>query len=243
MENNASEIRLRCIAVDDEPFARKLIADDITKVPFLDLVTTCHSASDALPILSTGDIDLMFLDIQMPVIRGTDFLRTLDHPPMVIITTAFESFALEGFELNVIDYLVKPIPFERFIAAVNKAREQFRLRKIEKEKTADKQFIFVHSEYKQIRIPIETIRYIEGLKDYVKVYLTTQTKPVLTRLNLKAIEAKLPAGDFCRIHNSFIVSIGKINSVQRSQVFIGQDVIPVGDKYSEAFQKKFNPPV
>jgi DNA-binding LytR/AlgR family response regulator len=232
--------KLRCIAVDDEPFARKLIADDIGKVPVLDLVATCASPVEALDYIQAGKVDLLFLDIQMPVIKGTDFLRTIQNPPMVIITTAFEAYALEGYDLNVIDYLVKPIPFERFLKAVNKAYDHFLLHHGNgKKEKPPSEFIFVHAEYRQIRIAADDIRYIEGLKDYVKIHLVNQPKPVLTRLNLKGMESKLPPAQFCRIHNSFIVSLSKITSVQKSQVFIGKDVIPVGEKFSADFQRRF----
>jgi DNA-binding LytR/AlgR family response regulator len=230
---------MRCIAVDDEPFALKLIADDIRKVPFLDLLQTFSSPVEALQFIRKESVDLLFLDIQMPMLKGTEFLRILDNPPLVILTTAYEQYALEGFELNVIDYLVKPIPFERFLKAVNRAHAQFQLLKENKPGKPEEEFFFVHAEYKEIKIFFDNIRYVEGLKDYVKIYLTTQTRPILTRLNLKAMERKLPADQFSRVHNSFIVSLSKITSSLKSQVFIQDTAIPVGDKFADDFEKKY----
>jgi DNA-binding LytR/AlgR family response regulator len=230
---------MRCIAVDDEPFALRLIADDIRKVPFLELVKTFSSSLEALDFIKKESIDLLFLDIQMPVLKGTEFLRSLEKPPLVIITTAYEQYALEGFELNAVDYLVKPIPFERFLKAVNRAHDQFLLRNGKQETKSSESFFFVHSEYKEIKIFTHQIRYIEGLKDYVKIFLTGQPRPVLTRLNLKAIEKKLPPEQFARVHNSYIISLSKITATTRSQIFLGEAVIPVGDKFAADFESKY----
>jgi DNA-binding LytR/AlgR family response regulator len=232
--------KLRCIAVDDEPFARRLIADDISRVPFLELMTTCASPAEAIDHLKAKTVDLLFLDIQMPVMTGTEFLRTLAQPPLVIITTAFEKYAIEGFELNVVDYLLKPIPFERFLVAAQRAQDQFLLEKGVSASTKDDDgFLFVHSEYKEIKIFFGDILYIEGLKDYVKIFLKSQTRPILTRLNLKGAEAKLPSDRFSRVHNSFIVSLSKITSIQKAQLFIGNIAIPVGEKFAGDFVKKY----
>lgn len=239
-ESDNSRPMLRCIAVDDEPFALKLITEDISKVPFLKLVNVCSSAVEAREVLQKESIDLMFLDIQMPGLTGTELLRSLESPPMVIFTTAYEQYAVEGFELEVIDYLVKPVPFERLLRAATRAQEQLKLRQDSNTKPED-QFFFVRAEYKEIRIMFSDIQYIEGLKDYVKIFLASQTRPVMTRMNLKAIETKLPSKLFCRIHNSFIVPFSKITSFQRSQVFIGQTPIPVGDKYAAEFRRRYVP--
>lgn len=231
-------IAMRCVAVDDEPFALKLISDDIGKIPFLGLLQSFSSPVEALNFLQKNSCDLLFLDIQMPVMLGTQFLRSLKDPPLVIITTAYEQYAVEGFELDVTDYLLKPIPFDRLLKAANKSKEQFYLRKQAKDSQEDL-FFFVRAEYKEIKIFFKDILYIEGLKDYVKIFLTSQTRPVMTRMNLKTIESKLPADLFCRIHNSFIAPFSKISSFQRSQVFIGQTAIPVGDKYAADFRKRY----
>lgn len=227
---------MNCIAIDDEPFALKIIAGDIAKVPFLELKGTFSSPGDALSLLKKEPVDLLFLDIQMPAITGTQFLRTLKEPPMVIFTTAYEQYALEGFELNVVDYLMKPIPFDRFLKAANKAHELFNLKN---NPNGNPGFFFVHSEYREIKIFYDDIQYVEGLKDYVKIFLAKERHPILTRLNLKAIEGKLPSTEFMRIHNSFIVPLKKIKSFQKSQVFIGETPIPIGEKFAENFKKQY----
>lgn len=229
------ETILKCLAVDDEPYALKLISEDISGIPFLNLMGVCSSATEAKAFLEKNPVDLIFLDIQMPEITGLQFLKQNENLPMVILTTAYNQYAIEGFELEVIDYLMKPIPKERFKKAAQRAKEQFLLRN---NKSEQKRYIFVHSEYKEIKIDIDSIDYVEGLKDYVKIFLHDQNKPVLTRLNLKAMETRLPDG-FCRIHNSFLVPLSKITSFQKSQVYIGNQALPVGEKYAEGFLARY----
>lgn len=256
--------KLRCIAIDDEPFALEILADDIRKVPFLELVGQYASPLDAYNVLQgdsnraddAGDhvpVDLVFLDIQMPTLTGIQFLRTLRRPPMVIFTTAYEQYALEGYELAVVDYLLKPIPFERFLKAVNKAYDLFRLRRSEATRALPAlaepapaesnrrlvDYFFIFSEYREIKIRYDEVLYVEGLKDYVKLYTTQQPRPYLSRLSLKAIEAKLPADAFCRVHKSFIVSLARISSFQRTKLFIGKQEIPVGSSYVEEFEHRY----
>jgi len=228
--------KLKCLAVDDEPFALRLMQDEIKKIQFLDCVGTSSSAAAAIPFIENG-IDLLFLDIQMPNLTGIQFLRTLKNPPMVIMTTAYEKYALDGFELDVVDYLVKPIIFERLLKAANKARELFLLRNSETNKSG--QSFVVHANYKKIKIFYDDVLYIEGLKDYVKIFLTSSSKAILTRMNLKGIESILPPDIFFRIHNSFIVNLTKISSFQKNQVFVNKIALPVGEKFSSAFEKKY----
>ena len=228
---------LRCIAVDDEPFALEILSDDIQKIPFLALENTYSNARDAEKRIKEGDIDLVFLDIQMPILRGTDFLRELENPPLVIFTTAYEQYALEGFELNVVDYLLKPIPFDRFKIAVERALERFAM--LQQDAPKIRPHLFVFSEYNKIKLFTDEILYIEGLKDYVKIYTTNRDKPILTRLNLKKIEAKLPKTDFCRVHQSFIVSLSKITSFQKSKLQIGKVEIPIGERFLAEFEGAF----
>jgi len=230
------QIKLKCVAVDDEPYALRLMEEEIKKIPFLEFVAACPSAEKAIPYLQSG-IDLLFLDIQMPNLTGTQFLRTLENPPMVIITTAYLQFALEGFELNVVDYLVKPIVFDRFVMAVNKARELFLLR--QEKSSQDDPFFFVRANYKEVKIFCSDVLYIEGLKDYVKIFLASQTRALLTRQNLKGMESILPLGIFFRIHNSFIVNVNKISSFQKAQVFIDKISIPVGEKFASKFEEHY----
>jgi DNA-binding LytR/AlgR family response regulator len=235
--------KLNCIAIDDEPFALEIMADDIQKVPLLNLVGTFSNPLDAWQLIKQGKVDLIFLDIQMPTLTGMQFLKTLPTPPMVIFTTAFQQYALEGFDLDVVDYLLKPIPFERFLRAVNKAQERFQMKPKENiELIAEEAtFFFIHVEYKQIKLYFDDILYIEGLKDYVKIFLKTQTKPLLTRLNLKSIEAKLPTQQFYRVHNSYLVSLSKISSFKKTKLYIEKQEIPIGKKYAESFEQKYHP--
>lgn len=228
---------LRCIAVDDEPFALEILADDILKIPFLTLDSTYSNANEAEKRINEGGIDLLFLDIQMPILRGTDFLRGLENPPLVIFTTAYEQYALEGFELNVVDYLLKPIPFDRFKMATERALERFAM--LQQDAPQTHPHIFVFSEYNKIKLFTDDILYIEGLKDYVKIYTTNRDKPILTRLNLKKIEAKLPNADFCRVHQSFIVSLSKISSFQKSKLQMGKVEIPIGERFLAGFEVAF----
>jgi DNA-binding LytR/AlgR family response regulator len=225
---------MRCIIVDDEPLVRELLEDNISQLPFLELVKSCRNALEALDALQEGTIDLIFLDIQMPRLNGLQFLQSLDHPPLVIIVTAYEQYAVEGFNLQVVDYMVKPFSFDRFLKACNRAAELFRMKNAaiapETEKNHD---FFVHVEYTLEKIVVADIDYIEALKDYIRIYLSSRTKPVLTRLSLKSVEAKLPAGSFVRTHKSFLVAISKITTIKRDFVCIGTTEIPVSETYRE----------
>jgi DNA-binding LytR/AlgR family response regulator len=232
---------LNCIAVDDETLALDLIEDNIQKVPFLNLVKRCKNPFEAIEILQKEDIDLIFLDIQMPGITGVQFLQSLTNSPMVIFVTAYQQYALEGFNLNVIDYLLKPIDFERFLKAVNKASELFNLRHktpvnetITESKNAT---IFVNADYSLVKIKTDEITYVEGLKDYVKIHLNTTNKPIVTRMTMKSVEEKLPSTEFFRVHKSFIVSLDKIESIRNLKIKIGNAQIPVSESYSEEFFK------
>lgn len=232
---------LKCIAIDDEPFALEIIADDLQKIPFVHLVGTYSNPLSAWEAIEKGEVDLLLLDIQMPTLTGTQFLRKLPQPPMVIFTTAYEQYALEGFELNVLDYLMKPIPFDRLLRATNKAYELFQLKQLNSNlgHATERGFCFIYSEYKEIKLYYDEILYIEGLKDYVKIYTSQQARPILTRLNLKAMESKLPADLFCRVHLSYIVSLQKITSIQKAKLQIGQQEIPIGNKFSEQFEAQY----
>jgi DNA-binding LytR/AlgR family response regulator len=233
---------LNCIAVDDENLALDLIEDNIQKIPFLNLVKRCKNAFEAIEILQNQEIDLLFLDIQMPGITGVQFLQSLPNSPMVIFVTAYKQYALEGFNLNVIDYLLKPIDFERFLKAVNKAYELHNLKQksnlienvVEPTKLTT---IFVNADYSLVKLKIDEITYIEGLKDYIKIHLNSSTKPIVTRMTMKSIEEKLPSLEFFRVHKSFIVSLDKIESIRNLKIKIGNAQIPVSESYSEDFFK------
>ena len=232
---------LNCIAVDDENLALDLIEDNILKVPFLNLVKRCKNAFEAMEVLQNQEIDLIFLDIQMPGITGVQFLQSMTNSPMVIFVTAYKQYALEGFNLNVIDYLLKPIDFERFLKAVNKASELHTLKQksvvneiVKEPKTST---IFVNADYSLVKVKTEEIMYIEGLKDYIKIHLNSSIKPIVTRMTMKSIEEKLPASQFFRVHKSYIISLDKIESIRNLKIKIGNAQIPVSESYSEEFFK------
>ena len=204
---------LNCIAVDDEKLVLDLLVDNIQKVPFLHLVKRCKNAMEAADALHKEKIDLLFLDIQMPGLNGLQFLESLHNPPMVILVTAYKDYAFEGFNLDVVDYLLKPVSFERFLKACNKAQDLFNLQK-KSQNDVIPDYFFVHVEYNQIKIMIPEILYIEGMKDYVKIFLSTSTRPVITKMSLKTLEEKLAGHQFVRTHKSYILSCKKDNSNQ-----------------------------
>jgi DNA-binding LytR/AlgR family response regulator len=231
---------LKCIIVDDEPLALDLLEDNIKQIPFLQLVKRCKNAYEAMEVLQNESIDLIFLDIQMPGITGLQFLKSLSSKPMVVFITAYKNYAHEGFELDVLDYLVKPVSFERFLKAANKAQEYSSF-KSNKPSEQEKEFIFVYSEYNLIKIVIHEICYIEGLKDYIKIFLTSSQKPIITRLSMKAMEESLSRKKFIRTHKSFIISIDKITSIRNNRIKLASTEIPLSEHYKVAFLNIVNP--
>ncbi len=225
---------LRCIAVDDEPLALELLVDNIDQVPYLQLIEQCSNAFEAIKVLQQQPIDLIFLDIQMPGLTGLQFIQSMPQKPMIILVTAYEKYALDGFNLDVTDYLVKPVSFERFVKACNKALELFEL-KNKKEVAVENgnDYIFVNVEYKLLKVVLSDIIWIEGLKDYIKIHLKSTNRPVITRMSLKTIEEQLPAGKFIRVHKSYIVSVNYITAVMKNSIFIGELELPVGDIYRD----------
>lgn len=239
-------MNMRCIIIDDEPLALDLLEDDISKIPFLILTHKFQSPFDALDILKSGEVDLLFLDIQMPDITGLEFLKSLEKKPLVVFTTAYDQYALEGYNLDVIDYLLKPIPFERLLKAAGKAQDIFKAQNLNQSNQAEgliKQsafpdYIFVKSGYDIIKVNIADIQFIEGLKDYVKIYLPGQ--PILTLLNLKTIVEKLPPQKFIRVHRSYIVALDKISAIRKNKIIIENKEIPIGEHYKEDFFSMIN---
>jgi len=224
---------MNCLVVDDEKLAVELIEDNLLKIPFLTHIGSCRNASDALKTVKQQQVDLIFLDIKMPGINGLDFILGLENPPLIILVTAFEQYALEAFKLNVVDYLVKPVNFSRFYSAAVKAFDLYTLR--QRPKPAESSFenhFFVNAGYSLIKIRFSEIIYVEGLKDYVKIHLQNG-KTVITRINLKDLTEKLPPLEFMRIHRSFIISLDKIEAVQKYQVVIHNIEIPIGESYRE----------
>ena len=229
---------MKCIAVDDEPLALALLEDNIRQVPTLELVASCSSAIEALAILNKQEVDLVFLDIQMPGLTGLQLLQSLAVRPMVILITAYEKYALEGYNLDVIDYLVKPVSFERFLKACNKAIDYYRLKKnVPTETHSWPEYFFVNAEYGLIKIVFSEIRMIEGLKDYLKIHLG-ETKPLVIRMSMKSIEEKLPPGKFFRIHKSYIIALSNITAIRRNSVFLGQLELPLSDLYKDDLMRE-----
>ena len=233
---------MKCIAVDDENLALDLLEDNISQVPFLQLVKRCKNALEALEAVQTEEVDLIFLDIQMPGLTGIQFVRSLQvKHPMIIFVTAYDRFALEGFNLDVLDYLVKPVSFERFLKACNKAQELFLLKTQNKEPEATTEpeldFIFVNADYSHVKINFDDISHIEGMKDYIKIHLISQPKPVITRLSIKSMEEKLPTNEFIRVHKSFLVSISKIKSIRNNKIQVDKHIVPVSENYREDLMK------
>lgn len=237
---------LKCIAVDDEPLALDIIADYVAKVPFLELVKRTESAIEAMQIVQEGNIDLVFLDIQMPELTGIQFLKIAGNKASYILTTAYSQYALESYDLNVSDYLLKPIAFDRFYKAVEKVRNQHQKQDSPTAVVPEpvetpaatpsiQDFIFVKTEHKIQKIELDDILYIEGLKDYISIF--TKIERVITLQNMKKMEETLPKKDFIRVHKSYIISVDKIESIERSRIAIAGKTIPVGDTYRDAFFK------
>ncbi len=227
---------LRCLAIDDEPLALELLEDNISKVPYLNLIASCSNPIEAMQVLQQETVDLIFLDIQMPGLTGLQFIQSLTQKPMFILITAYEKYALDSYSLDVIDYLVKPVSLERFIKACNKAWELHQL-KTKPSTGANEtiaEYIFVNVEYSLVKVIIADIIWIEGLKDYIKIHLHSTSKPIVTRMNMKAVEDELPSSKFIRIHKSYIVSVAYVTAIRKSSVFIGELELPVGENYRDA---------
>ena len=231
-----TENSIKCLIVDDEPMARDVIRRYIEQVPLLMLVGEFGNAIDAMLFLQEQQADLIFLDIQMPHLTGTDLVKALKDPPKIVFTTAYKEYALEGFELDAVDYLLKPVRFSRFLKSITKA---FPKSAIEKEipapadKKNDSGFIYVKSDRKMIKILLDDIIYIESARDYLKIF--TDSRSIMTRQTISSIEAMLPAGEFIRIHRSYIVSLKKISSFTAETVDIGKTELPIGKFYQNSF--------
>jgi DNA-binding LytR/AlgR family response regulator len=229
--------------VDDEPLARDLIRGHIEKLENFEIVAECNNAMKAMSVLREKHVDLVFMDIQMPQITGIEFLKTLKHPPKVIITTAYREYALEGFELDVVDYLLKPITFERFLKAVNKFY-QMSQEPIQGElnpttvKLPEESFIYVKENKKVIKIYLSEIRYIEGLSEYVQIY--TDKRKIITKTSMAQMEEKLPANNFLRIHKSYIVPVGKIEAFTANTIEIQGKELPIGRNFKNAVLNSLN---
>jgi two-component system, LytTR family, response regulator LytT len=226
------------VAIDDEPLALQLVTGYIEKTPGLKLIGKFDNPLDATEFLTESRVDLIFVDIQMPDLSGIEFTRLMEKGPKVIFTTAFEKYALEGYKLDIVDYLLKPFSYEEFLIAVHKVQKLLRLEQQTPARVDfNNEFLFLKSDYKIKRINFNDILYIEGLKDYVKVYIKNSLKPVLSLTSLKLLESKLPENKFMRVHRSFIVNLEKIDTIERSRIVFGKEYIPVSDQYKAKFQE------
>jgi DNA-binding LytR/AlgR family response regulator len=238
---------LKCLAVDDEPLALHLLTDYIRKVPFLDLVATAGDAFEAAKVLQEKSVDLIFIDIQMPGLTGLQFIQSLAKRPMVIIITAYKKFAPDGFDLDVVDYLVKPMGLDRFMKACNKAQELHDLRTNANAASGaipgspvspnTAEFFFVNADYSLVKVMFADIIWIEGSGDYVKIHLKSSPKPLLVRTSAKTLESELPAEKFLRIHKSYIVAIASITAIRKNSLFIGELELPIGETYRDTLRQ------
>lgn len=236
---------MRCIVVDDKPLAVDILCDYIQKIPFLELVLSTTNPLMALNLIMDGKADLVFLDIQMPQLNGVQVMKIIHGKCKVILTTAYTAYALDGFEHDAIDYLLKPISFERFYKSVQKAKYYFHLSKntapnaVANVENLDIDYLFVKTEYRQVKVNFADILYVEGMQNYVAVY--TPNEKIISLQNIKKFEEQLPKKLFMRVHKSYVVALNKIESIERSRIYIRDVIIPVGDLYRDAFFKKIAP--
>lgn len=229
-------MKIKCILIDDEPFALDILEDDLKDFENIEVIAKFSGAEEVPIFLSNHSVDLMFSDIQMPGLLGTQMVKNLENPPLVIFTTAYHQFAVEGFELSAVDYLMKPIRKERLKEALKKVEYVMQIRGKTAE-NSNSDFILLNIEYKKVKIFLNEILYVEGLKDYVKIYLENRVHPLLTRSNLRGMESKLPPNSFLRIHNSFVVNKEKISGFNQTKLSIGTKELPVGKTYIDKIKE------
>lgn len=228
-------MNLNCIIVDDEPLALDLLETYVRRTPFLRLTARCDNAVEALAALDKEPVDLAFLDIQMPELNGLELSRLITHRTKIVFTTAFEQYALEGFRVDAVDYLLKPFNYAEFLRAATKAQHLVELERNQSADACHPDSIFVKSDYKLVQIELRHILYIEGLKDYVRIQTDTPQGGILTLMNMKNIEERLPADTFLRVHRSYIVNINQIKTIERNRIVFGKVYIPVSDSYKDRF--------
>lgn len=237
-------MKIRCIAIDDEPLALRLLSTFIKQTPFLELVQTYPNAVEALSGIEKENVELLFLDIQMPELTGMDLAKILASghaSPKIIFTTAYNHFAIEGYKVDALDYLLKPFSYEEFLRAATKAKNYFESSaSILPQKINEDDFLFIKADYKMLRVDFENILFIESVKDYIKIHLADKLKPLMTLSSLRSIEEKLPPNKFIRIHRSFIVAVDKIDAITKSSVHIGDVTVTVGEQYKEIFRELMN---
>jgi DNA-binding LytR/AlgR family response regulator len=228
---------IKVLAIDDEPLALQQLVAYIGKVPFLQLAGQCQSALEAMDLLNREPVDAIFCDINMPDLSGMDFVKSLTVPPLVVFTTAYSEYAIEGFKVDAVDYLLKPFGLQDFMRAANRLKERLEIKgkTLEAVETGDD--IFVKTDYRVVKVAIQDIRYVEGMSEYLKLHLESQPKPIVTLLAMKALEERLPQ-NFMRIHRSYIVNLDKIKEVNKNRVILDADTyLPIGDSYKEAFNR------
>ncbi len=234
---------IKCLAIDDEPLALQQLSSYVQKTPYLQLVGACQSALEAKEIMQKEWIDAIFIDINMPDLNGMEFVKQMDRPPMVVFTTAYSEYALEGFKVDAVDYLLKPFGLQDFLRAAQKVRHRYELENPaiqsnpnEEAVGIDADAMYLKSDYKTVRINISDIRYVEGMSEYLKIYLEGEKKPLIVLLSMKRLEERLPSNTFMRIHRSYIINLKKIREVNKNRVVLGEDAyLPIGDLYKETF--------
>ncbi|MBR5087631.1 MAG: response regulator transcription factor [Muribaculaceae bacterium] len=234
---------IRCVIIDDEPLALQQMEGYIKKVPYLELVASCQSAVDAKEIIENERVDAMFCDINLPELNGLDFVKSLDNPPMVVFTTAYSEYAVEGFQLNAIDYLLKPFGFEDMKRAAEKIKKRYdALRTLQEVSQIDEDdAIFLKTEYKIVRINISHIRYVEAMSEYLRIYLQDYSRPIIVLLSMKKMEERLPSRLFMRVHRSYIINLKMIREISKNRISLGDDIeVPIGDSYREQFNAYIN---
>ena len=233
---------IRCIAIDDEPLALQQLAAYIKKTSFLELVAQCQSALEAQQFLEQDTVDAIFCDINMPDLNGMDFVKSLQVPPLIVFTTAYSEYAVEGFKVNAVDYLLKPFGMQDFMRAANRLRERVQGSRVQEVQgspltSESDDVIFLKTDYRMVKVTISEIRYIEAMSEYLKIFIEGEAKPIVTLLSMKKMEEKLPE-DFMRIHRSYIVNLTKIQEINKNRIIMDAETfLPIGDMYKEAFQK------
>ncbi|MDR0961139.1 MAG: LytTR family DNA-binding domain-containing protein [Mediterranea sp.] len=233
---------MNCITIDDEPLALTQLAGYISRVPYLNLVASCPDAYSAMEVLSKESVDLLFVDINMPDLNGLDLVRSLSEKPLVIFTTAYAEYAVEGFKVDAIDYLLKPIDFQTFLKATDKAYKwwMFKQRMNPSDFSYNDGTLFIKNDYRTTRISLDDIKYIEGMSEYVRIYVENEEKALMPLLSMKRLEDALPPSQFMRVHRSYIVNLKKITEISRLRIIFGDTYIPIGENYKDKFMEYIN---
>ncbi|MBR6945608.1 MAG: response regulator transcription factor [Prevotella sp.] len=227
---------IRCLAIDDEPLALQQLTAYIKKIPFLELVDSCQSAHDAMLIMDREVIDAIFVDINMPDLNGIDFVKSLAVPPLIVFTTAYSEYAVEGFKVDAVDYLLKPFGLTDFQRAANKVKARYDQQNTAMISPVEDDTLFLKTDYKVIRIEVKDIRYVQSMSEYLKIFLEGRAKPVIVLLSMKKMEERLPSSQFMRIHRGYIINLSKIQEVNKNRVIMDEETyLPIGDNYKEVF--------